>query len=111
MKSAAADAYPDWPQVGFRSSKTINEIDVYVVSGDLSNLFNRNANSIFNNIGNTSFNVQSRNDSSGTNVQNVSAINNKIITKIVVPALAETKVTFPNNAQAASSQIFETRSG
>jgi hypothetical protein len=108
-KDATPDTYPDWLQVDFNSSKTINEIDVYAVKDDFSNAVDPTEGETFNYYGITSFEVQYWNGSAWTTVPNGSVINNnKVVTKVVFAAVTTTKVrVVVNNAQASYSRIVE----
>jgi hypothetical protein len=108
-KDATPDAYPDWLQVDFNGSKTINEIDVYAVKDDFSNAVDPTENETFNYYGVTSFEVQYWNGSAWMTVQNGNVVNtNKVITKLVFPAVTTTKIrVVVNSAQASYSRIVE----
>nr|MBA2737519.1 M20/M25/M40 family metallo-hydrolase [Pyrinomonadaceae bacterium] len=93
-KDATPNSYPDWLQVDFNGSQTINEIDVYGVKDDYSNPVDPTESETFNYYGLTGFDVQYWNGSGWMTVANGSVINNnKVITKIVFPAVTTTKVS------------------
>ncbi|MBA3785456.1 MAG: discoidin domain-containing protein [Acidobacteria bacterium] len=108
-KDATPNSYPDWLQVDFNGSQTINEIDVYGVKDDYSNPVDPTESETFNYYGLTGFDVQYWNGSGWMTVANGGVINNsKVITKIVFPAVTTTKVrVVVNNAQANYSRIVE----
>jgi hypothetical protein len=108
-KDATPDSYPDWLQVDFNSSKTINEINVYAVTDNFSSPVNPTEGETFNYYGITSFDFQYWNGSAWTTVQNGNITNNnKVITKVVFPAVTTTKVrVVVNSAQASYSRIVE----
>jgi hypothetical protein len=108
-KDATPDVYPDVLQVDFSGSKTINEIDVYAVKDDFSNPSDPNERSTFSIYGITNFDVQYWNGSSWMTVPNGNIVNNnKVVTKLVFPAITTTKIrVVVNNAQTNYSRIVE----
>jgi hypothetical protein len=56
-KDSTPDSYPDWLQVDFNSSKSINEIVVYAVRDDYTNTTDPDDNTTFSVYGITNFNV------------------------------------------------------
>src|SRR5207244_5902068 len=55
---ATADSYPDWVQVSFNGSKTINEIDVFTLQDNLSNPSEPTQDMTFSQYGIVDFQVQ-----------------------------------------------------
>ncbi|MDQ3133114.1 MAG: M20/M25/M40 family metallo-hydrolase [Acidobacteriota bacterium] len=108
-KDATPDNFPDWLQVDFSGNKTINEIVVYGVKDDFSNPTDPTDSEIFNYYGLTSFDVQYWNGSGWATVPGGSvAGNNKVVTKIVFPAITTTKIRIVvNGAMANYSRIVE----
>jgi hypothetical protein len=108
-KDATTDNYPDWLQVDFNGSKTINEINVYAVTDDFLNATEPTINDTFSVYGITNFNVQYWNGSAWITVPNGNVSNtNKVVTKLVFSPVSTTKIrVVVNNAQASYSRIVE----
>jgi hypothetical protein len=108
-KDATANSYPDWLQIDFNGSKTINEIDVFTVRDDISNSVEPTESDTFNLYGITAFDVQYWNGSSWVTVPNGSITNNnKVLTKLVFSAVTTTRIrVVVNNALASYSRIVE----
>ena len=108
-KDATPDSYPDWLQVVFSGSKTINEIDVFAVTDDFTNPADPTESTTFSLYGITNFDVQYWTGSAWQTVPNGSITNNnKAITKITFTAITTTKIrVVVNAAQAGYSRIVE----
>jgi uncharacterized protein (UPF0248 family) len=108
-KDATPDSYPDWLQVDFNGSKTINEIDVFAVTDDFSNPVDPTETTTFSLYGITNFDVQYWTGSAWQTVPNGSITNNnKVITKITFSSITTNKIrVVVNNAQASYSRIVE----
>jgi uncharacterized repeat protein (TIGR01451 family) len=108
-KDATANSYPDWLQVNFNGSKTINEIDVYAVKDDFSNASEPTETTTFSQYGITDYEVQYWNGSNWTTVPggNVTG-NNKVWRKFVFAPITTTAIrVLVNNAQSNYSRIVE----
>ncbi len=108
-KDSTPDSYPDWLQVDFNSSKSINEIVVYAVRDDFTNTTDPDDNTTFSVYGITNFNIQYWNGSNWITVPNGSvANNNKAVTRITFAPITTTKIrVVVNAAQASYSRIVE----
>ncbi len=108
-KDATPNAFPDFLQVDFSGAKTIGEIDVFAVTDDYTNPAEPTENTTFSIYGITSFEVQYWNGSSWITVPNGSITNtNKVLTRLVFPAVTTTKIKIVvNNAQASYSRVVE----
>ncbi len=106
---ATANSYPDWLQVDFNGSKTIDEIDVFTFQDNYSNPVEPTESTTFSIYGVTSFDVQYWSGSNWLTVPNGNIINNnKVWTKIVFPAVTTTKIrVVVNSALAGYSRIVE----
>jgi len=106
---ATVNSYPDWLQIDFSGSKTINEIDVFTFQDNYSNPIEPTESTTFSSYGITSFDVQYWNGSTWITVPNGSVNNNnKIWTKIVFSPLTTTRIrVVVNNALAGYSRIVE----
>jgi hypothetical protein len=85
------------------------KIDVYTITDDFSSPAEPTENTTFSTYGITSFDVQYWNGSNWVTVQNGSITNtNKVLTKLVFPAITTTKIrVVVNNAQTNYSRIVE----
>ncbi|HEX8289175.1 MAG TPA: PKD domain-containing protein [Pyrinomonadaceae bacterium] len=108
-KDSTPDIYPDWLQVDFNSSKTINEIFVYAVKDDFSNPADPDSNTTFSIYGITNFEVQYWNGWDWTTVPNGSVTNNnRALTKLTFAPITTTKIrVVVNAAQSSYSRIVE----
>jgi hypothetical protein len=108
-KDSTPDVYPDWLQVDFSGSKTINEIDIFAVRDDFTNTEDPTENTMFSQYGITDFVVEYWNGLNWTAVPNgVVSNNNKVITKLVFASITTTKIrVVVNNAQSNYSRIVE----
>jgi hypothetical protein len=108
-KDLTPDNYPDWLQVDFNGSKTINEITVYAVMDDFTNPTDPTENTTFSLYGITNFDVQYWTGSNWITVPNGSIVNNnKAVTKLVFAPVTTSKIrVVVNNAQANYSRIVE----
>jgi hypothetical protein len=106
-KDSTPDAFPDWLQIDFNSSKTINEIDVYSVTDDFSNPTDPNDAGTFNYYGVTNFDVQYWNGSNWATIQSV-VNNNKTIARITFAPITTNRIrVVVNSAQSSYSRIVE----
>jgi hypothetical protein len=108
-RDGTLNSFPDWLQVDFNSSKTINEIDVYAVQDNFSNTTDPSATETFSLYGITSFDVQYWNGSTWVTVPGGSITNNnKVVTKITFAAITTSRIrVLVNAAQAGYSRIVE----
>lgn len=108
-KDATADSFPDWLQVNFNGSKTINEIDVFAVRDDYTNAIDPTEETTFTLYGITDYNVQYWDGANWTTVPGGNIIaNNKVWKKITFTPITTTSIrVFINNAQASYSRIVE----
>jgi YD repeat-containing protein len=85
--------YPDWLEVDFSGSKTIDEIDVYTVQDNYANPIEPTETMTFSSYGNTAFEVQYWNGSTWTDVPsgNVTG-NNKVWRKFNFTAITTSKI-------------------
>ena len=108
-KDATPDAFPDWLQVNFNGSKTINEIDVFAVRDDYTNATDPTEETTFTLYGITDYNVQYWNGANWATVTggNVTG-NNKVWKKITFAPITTTQIRVTvNNGQAGYSRIVE----
>ena len=89
----ATTQYPDWLEVDFSGSKTIDEIDVYTVQDDYANPIEPTETTTFSAYGNTAFEVQYWNGSAWTDIPsgNVTG-NNKVWRKFNFAAVTTSKI-------------------
>jgi len=108
-KDATADSFPDWLQVNFNVSKTINEIDVYAVTDDYTNPVDPTEATTFTLYGISDYNVQYWDGANWTTVPGGSITgNNKVWKKITFASITTTAIrVVVNNAQASYSRIVE----
>jgi hypothetical protein len=108
-KDATADSYPDWLQVDFNGSKTIDEISVFVVPDDFGNSVDPTENTTFSLYGLKSFDVQYWDGSSWVTVPNGSITNNnKVWTKLLFSAVTTTRIrVLVNSSLTSNSRIVE----
>jgi hypothetical protein len=106
---ATANGYPDWLQVDFNSSKTIEEINVFTIQDNYTNPSEPDINTTFTQYGITSFDVQYWNGSAWVTVPNGTVTNNnKVWRKFVFTPVSTTKIkVLVNNALASYSRITE----
>jgi RHS repeat-associated protein len=94
-------SFPDWLQIDFNGSKTIDEIDVFTVQDNYANPSEPTENMTFSLYGVTGYDVQYWNGSSWTTVSGGSVTgNNKVWRKITFPAVTTSKVRVHANASA-----------
>ena len=103
------DTYPDWLQVDFAASRTIDEIDVFTLQDNYTNPIEPTQSTTFNSRGITSFDVQYWNGSAWVTVPNGSITNNnKVWSKLSFSAVTTTKIrVVVNSALADYSRITE----
>jgi hypothetical protein len=108
-KDATADSYPDWLQVDFNGSKTIDEISVFGVTDDYTNPVDPTESTTFSLYGLTAFDVQYWNGASWVTVPNGSITNNnKVWTKLVFSAVTTTSIrVLVNSSLTGYSRIVE----
>jgi hypothetical protein len=103
---ATQNSNPDWLQVDFSGSKTIDEIDVFTAQDNYQNPIEPDLNMIFGLYGITAFDVQYWNGSAWVTVQNGSVTsNNKVWRKFVFSAVTTTKIRVTVNS---SLHIYST---
>ena len=73
------DAYPDWVEVAFNGSPTINEINVFTVQDDYNSPSPPTATMTFTQYGITAFDVQYWTGSAWANVPNGSVVGNNLV--------------------------------
>jgi len=108
-KDATPNSYPDFLQINFNGSKTINEIDVYLVRDDYSSTVDPTLNTTFSVYGISSFDLQYWNGSGWITLTNGNITNNdKVWTKLVFSPVTTTSIrVVVNNAQLSYSRIVE----
>ena len=108
-RDGTPDSFPDWLQVDFNGSKTINEIDVFAVRDDYSSPADPTEAETFSLYGITNFDVQYWNGSAWATVPNGNVTNNnKVWKKIAFSAITTSKIrVVVNNALASYSRIVE----
>jgi YD repeat-containing protein len=96
---SGTSTFPQWLQVDFNASRTIDEIDVYTLQDDYANPSEPTEAMTFTLYGLTGFEVQYWNGSAWMNVPggNVSG-NNKVWRKIMFAALTTTRIRLLSNA-------------
>jgi hypothetical protein len=100
---ATSNAYPDWLQVDFNGSKTINEIDVFTCQDNYANPSEPTLAQTFTIYGLTGFEVQYWTGSAWAGVTNASvAGNDKVWRKFTFPALTTSKIRVLTNAGLGS---------
>jgi hypothetical protein len=108
-KDATADSYPDWLQIDFNGSKTIDEISVFGVTDDYTNPVDPTEETTFSLYGLTALDVQYWNGASWVTVPNGSVTNNtKVWTKLVFSAVKTTSIrVLVNSSLTGYSRIVE----
>jgi peptidyl-Asp metalloendopeptidase len=106
---ATANVYPDWLEVDFNATKTINEIDVFTLQDNYPNPVDPTLTDTFAQYGITNFDIQYWNGSAWITAPNGSIVNNnKVWTRLTFPAVQTTGVRVVVNASSASySRIVE----
>lgn len=93
------DVYPDWLQVDFNGSKTIDEIDVFTLQDNFTNPVEPTDTMTFTLYGITNFDVQYWDGVNWTTIPNGSVTNNnKVWSKFVFSPLTTTKIRVMVNA-------------
>jgi RHS repeat-associated protein len=96
---ATAGAYPDWLQIDFNGSKTIDEIDVFTLQDNPASPVEPTETITFSAYGITAFDVQYWNGSSWVTVTGGSITgNNKVWRKFTFAAITTTKIRVLTNA-------------
>jgi len=106
---ATADGYPDWLQVNFSGTKSINEIDVFTVQDNYSNPAEPTATMTFSQYGIKDFDVQYRNGSTWVTVPNGAVNGNNLVwRKFTFAAISTNAIrVYVRNAGASYSRITE----
>ena len=106
---ATNGVYPDWLQVDFNGSKTINEINVITLQDNYGSPVDPTETMTFGTYGITAFDVQYWNGSSWVTVPNGSVTgNNKVWRKFTFRQITTSKIRVTvNNALAGYSRIVE----
>src|SRR5262249_36030187 len=101
--------YPDWLQIDFNGTKTINEIDVFTLQDNYANPVEPSLTDTFTLYGITGFDIQYWDGSAWITVPNGSITgNNKIWTRVTFAAVQTTKIRVLVNASLAGySRIVE----
>jgi hypothetical protein len=110
-RDGTANLYPDWLQIDFNGSKTINEIDVFSLQDNIDTNVPvaPNESMVFSQSGITDFDVQYWNGTSWVNMPGGSvAGNNKVWRKFTFTPITTSKVrVLINNALNSRSRIVE----
>ena len=106
---ATVGVYPDWLQIDFGGSKSLDEIDVFTLQDNFIDPIEPAESTTFSNYGITAFDVQYWNGSDWVTVPGGSITNNnRVWTKITFPAIRTAKVRVLVNASLAGySRIVE----
>src|SRR6202008_1321668 len=101
------NSYPDWLEVDFAGTKTIDEIDVFTLQDNYTSPVDPTPTMTFSNYGITDFDVQYWDGSQWVTVPGGSITgNNKVWTKVGFTAVTTTKIrVLVNNALAGYSRI------
>ena len=107
--SASGTTKPDWLQVDFNASKTINEINVVTLQDDHQNPVNPTLETTFQSYGLTSFDVQYWNGSAWATVPGGSVTgNDRVWRKFTFPDVTTTNVrVFINRTADGFSRVME----
>ncbi len=104
---ATAGAFPDWLQINFSASRTINNVTVYTLQDNYSNPIEPTDTTTFSLYGVTAFDVQVFNGSSWSTVASVSG-NNNVKRRVYFAPVATTAIRIVcNSALAGFSRIIE----
>jgi hypothetical protein len=108
-KDATPDNFPDWLQVDFNTTRTINEIDVYAVKNNFSDPADPTEFETLNYYGITNFEVQYWTGANWQTVPGGNVINtNRVITKVVFAPITTSRIrVFITGAQDSYSRIVE----
>ena len=108
-RDGSPSSFPDWLQINFAGTKTINQIDVYSVRDDFSNASDPVDGETFSVYGITDFEVQYWTGSNWANVQNgVVSGNNQVVRKVTFNAVSTANIRIVVNQGLASySRIVE----
>jgi RHS repeat-associated protein len=103
------NAWPDWLQIDFNGSKSIDEIDVYTMQDNYANPATPTQSMTFNNQGIVDFNVQYWDGANWATASNGSVTgNNKVWRQFAFTAVTTTKIRVTvNNALNSRSRIVE----
>jgi subtilisin family serine protease len=106
---ATYGVYPDWLQIDFAGSKTIDEINVFSIQDDFNNPAEPNDAMTFTQYGLTAFDVQYWNGAAWTTVPGGSVTgNNRIKRTFTFPAVTTDKIrVLVNSSLASYSRIAE----
>jgi len=105
----ATTDYPDWLQIDFGDSKTINEIDVFTIQDNYASPSEPTMDMIFGSYGITAFDVQYLNGSSWVTLPGGSVTgNNKVWRKFTFSPITTTKIrVLVNNSLYYYSRLAE----
>ena len=108
-KDSTPQSFPDWLQIDFNGTKTVDEVDVYSVRDDFTNPSDPTATEVFTVYGITSFDVQYWTGSAWQTVPNGSVVNNnRVWSRITFPAVTTNKMRIVvNNGLLSYSRIVE----
>jgi hypothetical protein len=108
-RDGSISSFPDWLQVDFNGSKTIDQIDVFAVRDDYASLTEPTETETFSIFGITSFDVQYWTGANWATVSGGSITNNnKVITKINFAPVTTSRIrVVVNNGQGGYSRIVE----
>ncbi len=103
------ETYPDWVEIEFKGSRTIDEIGIFSLQDDYNNPVEPNEQMTFSAYGLTTFEVQYWNGMGWATVPNGKvAKNNKVYNKFKFPSLTTSKIrVLIENAMALYSRIIE----
>jgi RHS repeat-associated protein len=97
--AAPANTFPDWLQIVFSGSKTIDEVDLFMVQDNYANPSEPTENMTFTSYGLTAFEVQYWNGSAWVNVPGGSVTgNDKVWKKLTFSAITTTKIRVLSSA-------------
>ena len=104
-----ANIYPDWLQVNFIGSKTIDEIDVFTLQDNFANPIEPTSTTTFTQYGLTSFDVQYWDGANWITVPGGAISNNNLVwRKITFSAVTTDRIrVFASSALAGFSRIVE----
>jgi hypothetical protein len=105
---ATEGLYPDWLQVDFTGTQTIDEVDVFTIQDNFANPVEPADTDTFSQYGITDFDVQYWDGSNWITVPNGSITNsNKVWTKVNFAAIQTTKIRVLLNGAKGYSRIVE----
>jgi YD repeat-containing protein len=106
---ATANAYPDWLQIDFNGTKTIDEIDIFTAQDSIGSPVEPTETMTFNLYGVTGFEVQYWNGTAWATVPNGSVTGNNLVwRRLTFPSITTSKIRVSvNNALLSHSRIME----